>query len=72
MGVKILAGRPDEKDFFFATQTTLLTTPDRVKCKTLPVFTLEPRLTVPGPVLLLEHNQGVEPCHKCLDKPIKT
>jgi hypothetical protein len=51
MGVKILAGRPDEKDFFFSMPTTLVTTPDAVKCNPTRIFTLAPVLTVPGPVL---------------------
>jgi hypothetical protein len=42
MGSKKLADRPDEKDFSFAEPTTLSTTPDAVKCKILPRFTLDP------------------------------
>jgi hypothetical protein len=39
MGINLLAGRPDEKDFSFVTQTTLLTTPDGVKCNAGPIIT---------------------------------
>ena len=43
--------------------------PDRVKCNLSPVIALEPTLTPIRSVLLLEHNQGVEPCQYYHHKP---
>jgi hypothetical protein len=51
MGVKILADRPDDFKIFFSMPTTLVTTPDGVKCNLSRIITLAPVLTVPGPVL---------------------
>jgi hypothetical protein len=47
MGSKKHADRPDDFKIFFSMPTTLLTTPDGVKCNPSRIITLEPPLTVP-------------------------
>ena len=40
-----------------------------VKCNPIPIITLKLTLTSIRSMLILEHNRGVEQCHKCPNKP---